>query len=256
MKRLLLVAVLAVLGGLVGCSDAVFPYLTTIAVNPGDCVRCRGTNPTIYRSGNLQQRPNEGYKQSRNVEFVDACRQHDQLGRPRTKLQPRLLHHYGDLHWSRRRHSHWYDNAHRYSACPGLRYRHRHQRCHPGRSSLATTSIAKGTGHQYLAYGIYSDGGVRNITNTVTWASSAVAVATIASTGRATSVGAGTATITATDPTTTLSGSSSLVVTAATISSVVVYPIGRSSCVGRPSLHIPPSPSRPWGCSSTLRDKT
>ncbi len=32
----------------------------------------------------------------------------------------------------------------------------------PGsRTSLATTRIANGTGHQYLAYGIYSDGGER-----------------------------------------------------------------------------------------------
>ncbi len=96
----------------------------------------------------------------------------------------------------------------------------------PGSSSLKTASIAKGTGHQYLAFGIYSDAGVRNITNTVTWVSSSTATATIASTGRATSLAAGTTTITATDSTTTLSGSSSLVVTAATIASVVVYPIG------------------------------
>ena len=35
MKKLLLVAVLAALGALVGCSDAQFPYLTAIAVTPG-----------------------------------------------------------------------------------------------------------------------------------------------------------------------------------------------------------------------------
>jgi hypothetical protein len=99
----------------------------------------------------------------------------------------------------------------------------------PGPSSLKTTSIAKGTGHQYLAYGIYSDGGERNITNSVTWASAPVTVATITNTGRATSIAAGTATITATDPTTSLSGSSSLVVTNATIASVEVYPVGQTN---------------------------
>jgi trimeric autotransporter adhesin len=99
----------------------------------------------------------------------------------------------------------------------------------PGTSSLRNASIAKGTGHQYLAYGIYSDGGVRNITNTATWASSSTATATIASTGRATSLAAGNTTITATDPSTTLSGSFSLFVTAATIASIVVYPLGQTN---------------------------
>ena len=62
------------------------------------------------------------------------------------------------------------------------------------------------------------------ITNTPHGLQAPAAVATIATTGRATGVAAGTATITATDPTTIISSGSSLVVTAATISSIVVYP--------------------------------
>ncbi len=102
----------------------------------------------------------------------------------------------------------------------------------PGsRISLATTRIANGTGHQYVAYGIYSDGGERtlpnSITTSVTWASTPATIATISTTGRATSVAAGTATITATDPTSgTVSGPSSLVVTNAGILGIEVYPIG------------------------------
>ncbi len=100
----------------------------------------------------------------------------------------------------------------------------------PGPSSKKTTSIANGTGHQYLAYGLYSDGGERilpnTITTSVTWASAPATVATITTAGRALSVAAGTATITATDPTTSLSGSSSLVVTNASIAGIEVYPVG------------------------------
>jgi trimeric autotransporter adhesin len=98
----------------------------------------------------------------------------------------------------------------------------------PGPISLKTATIAKGTSHQFLAFGVYSDGGQRLLTSP-TWASSAATVATIAATGRATSVAAGTATITATDPTTSISGSSSLVVTNATLTGIEVYPVGQTN---------------------------
>jgi hypothetical protein len=56
-----------------------------------------------------------------------------------------------------------------------------------------------------------------------------VTIATITNTGRATSINAGTATITATDPALAISGTTQLVVTNATISSIVVYPVGQTN---------------------------
>lgn len=50
---------------------------------------------------------------------------------------------------------------------------------------------------QFTATGTYSDGTTRNISSTVTWGSSAGAVATINSSGLATSTGGGTTTISA-----------------------------------------------------------
>jgi hypothetical protein len=128
----------------------------------------------------------------------------------------------------------------------------------PGsRASLATTRIANGTGHQYLAYGIYSDGGERtlpnSITTSVTWASTPATVATITTTGRATSVSAGTATITATDPASgTVSSPSSLVVTNASIAGIEVYPIGAQAS----GLTMAPTTRQPFTARGVFSDNT
>ena len=53
--------------------------------------------------------------------------------------------------------------------------------------------------------------------------------ATITNAGRATGISAGTATITATDPTTSLNGSSSLIVTNATVTGIEVYPVSQTN---------------------------
>ena len=99
----------------------------------------------------------------------------------------------------------------------------------PGPRSLRSATTAKGTGHQFLAYGLYSDGGLRNITTSVTWTSAPLTAATITNAGRATGISAGTATITATDPTTSLDGSSSLIVTNATVTGIEVYPVSQTN---------------------------
>ena len=95
----------------------------------------------------------------------------------------------------------------------------------PGSNSLGTVKTAAGTSHQFLAYGIYTDGGERNITSSVTWSSSPIKVATINNAGRAAGITAGAATITATDPTTSLAGSTTLDVTNATVTAIVVSPV-------------------------------
>jgi trimeric autotransporter adhesin len=85
-------------------------------------------------------------------------------------------------------------------------------------------TLAQGTSHGYTALGLYSDGGERQITNQVTWASSTMSVATIAATGRASAATPGTSMISA-----TLGSVSAppvtLTVTSATIATVVVTPV-------------------------------
>src|SRR2546428_140754 len=83
-------------------------------------------------------------------------------------------------------------------------------------------SIANGTTRQFTATGTYSDFTTQDLTTQVTWSSSNPAFATIGSAGLATSVAAGTTTITATLG--GVSGSTTLTVTAATLSTITVTP--------------------------------
>ena len=57
----------------------------------------------------------------------------------------------------------------------------------------ATASIATGQTQSFTASGIFSDGSTTDITNSVTWNSSATSFATIDATGLATGVSAGAA---------------------------------------------------------------
>jgi hypothetical protein len=61
-----------------------------------------------------------------------------------------------------------------------------------------TSSIALGKTEQFTATGYYSDGSIHDITSTAAWTSGTTSVATIASTGIATSVALGATVITAT----------------------------------------------------------
>jgi hypothetical protein len=88
-------------------------------------------------------------------------------------------------------------------------------------TSLAITptnpSIALGTTQQFTATGTYSDGSTQDLTTAVTWSSSNSAVAAISnasgSEGLATSVAAGSTTIGAIDPGTSISASTTLTIT-------------------------------------------
>ena len=95
----------------------------------------------------------------------------------------------------------------------------------------ASSSIALGTTQQFAATGTYSDGSTQVITNTVEWSSDTQTVATIGSaTGLATSVGQGTAGITATMGSVT--GSTTLTVTPAILISIAVNPLSASIPLG------------------------
>ena len=93
-------------------------------------------------------------------------------------------------------------------------------------TSIAVTpliaSVPSGLTQRFVATGAYSDGTSLDISNTVTWSSGTIAVATVVSPGVATGVSVGTATITATSG--AKSGSATLTVTVGTLSSVTVTP--------------------------------
>jgi hypothetical protein len=253
LKKLLLVAVLAALGALTGCSDATLPYLTTIQVNAGSVA-----------AGHTQQFTAQGTFSNSQTKDITSLVTWSSSAMPVATINSAGLAQTYSPGTSTITATFTSSAAGTVTGTGTLTVTAPALNSVvvtdatavvPGPSSLKAASIAKGTGHQYLAYGVYSDGGVRNITSTVTWASAPVTVATITNTGRATSIGPGTATITATDPTTTLSGNSSLVVTNATIASIVVYPVGQTN----PALlgqTIAPLTRLPYAARGVFSDNT
>jgi 6-phosphogluconolactonase (cycloisomerase 2 family) len=94
----------------------------------------------------------------------------------------------------------------------------------------ANPSVANGTTKQFKATGVYTDGSSQDLTSTVTWQSATTSAASISnaagSAGLATSVGIGSTTISATLG--TVSGSTTMTVTAATLVSIGVTPANPS----------------------------
>lgn len=97
-------------------------------------------------------------------------------------------------------------------------------------------TVPVGLQQQFTAMGTYTDSTVVDITNDCAWTTSAAAVATISnaigSQGRATAIGIGNATITATQPSAGLSGTSALTVSAASLVSVAVTPTNPTIALG------------------------
>jgi hypothetical protein len=89
----------------------------------------------------------------------------------------------------------------------------------PPLKSIAVTpanpSIVKGQTRQFTATGTFSDNSTQDVTSQVTWASATTSVATISGAGLASAIGAGTSTISA--KLGTITGSTLLTVTAATV---------------------------------------
>jgi uncharacterized protein YjdB len=94
-----------------------------------------------------------------------------------------------------------------------------------------TPSVAAGNSQQFTATGSYSDGSTQNLTSSVTWASSNTATATIKTTGLASALKVGTTTISATFG--SVSGSTTLSVTAATLVAIAVTPANPSIVAGQ-----------------------
>jgi hypothetical protein len=106
--------------------------------------------------------------------------------------------------------------------------------------SLAVTpadpSIPLGTSQQYIATGTYTDHSIQDLTTAVTWSSSLTGVATVSnaagSQGLASSAATGGTTITATDPATSVAGSTTLTVTPAVLVWLAVTPVDPSIPLG------------------------
>ena len=105
----------------------------------------------------------------------------------------------------------------------------------PALVSIAVTpanpSVVLGNGQQFTATGTYSNGSTQNLTSTATWSSSTPGVATMNTTGMATSVSAGSTTITAALG--SINGSTALTVTSApALVSIAVMPANPSVVLG------------------------
>jgi uncharacterized protein YjdB len=94
----------------------------------------------------------------------------------------------------------------------------------------ANPSIAVGQQQQFTATGTYTDASKKDLTSTATWTSSAPSVATISS-GLATSLAAGSTTIQATSG--SITGSTTLTVTAPVLVSITVTPANPSIAAGQ-----------------------
>ena len=109
----------------------------------------------------------------------------------------------------------------------------------PGQATLTgltltptSARIANGTATQFTAMGSYSDGSTQDLSNSVIWTSSNTANATVNAQGVATSVAAGT--ITLTGQSGSIQSQATLIVTSAMLTSVAVSPTSASFAVGSP----------------------
>lgn len=93
-----------------------------------------------------------------------------------------------------------------------------------------TATIARGTTQQFVATGVFSDATSQELTDQVTWSSSAPATATVSPVGLASGVAPGSATLSA--ALLGVSGSATLSVTAATLTSLAVTPVAGDIAVG------------------------
>ncbi len=100
----------------------------------------------------------------------------------------------------------------------------------------AAPSIALGTDQPFTATGTYTDASTQDLTSDVTWASSTGAVASVSNApgteGLATSLSTGSTTVSAIDPGTGVSGSTTLTVTPAVLVSIAVTPSSPSIALG------------------------
>jgi len=96
--------------------------------------------------------------------------------------------------------------------------------------SPAASSLAVNSSQQFTATGNYSDGSSADLTSLVTWSSTPGTIATVSASGLVNGVASGSANISASLG--AISGSTSLTVTAPTIASIAVTPVGLTLGIG------------------------
>ena len=88
--------------------------------------------------------------------------------------------------------------------------------------STPNSSLPKGESQQLTATGSFSDGSTGDLTGAVTWSTSTPSMVSVSPSGLATAVGTGSATITATDPTSLISSTTSFNVVSAVLQSLIL----------------------------------
>jgi trimeric autotransporter adhesin len=225
LKKIFLVSVMAVLGALAGCGkDAQIPYLTTITITPGSQSVVAGNTQQFNASGTFSDGSSQDL--TKIVAWTSSTK-------PVATIGPQGLATTYSQGTSTISAS--------FPAVAGVVTGTTTVTVTPpslvaivvtDASTVVPTptpsaaKIGKGTGHQYAAYGVYSDGGERWLPG-LTWATNPTpsTVATVNSSGHAMGLNAGTVKITATDPTTNIFGATTLTVTDAFITSITVSPV-------------------------------
>src|SRR5262249_28798888 len=109
----------------------------------------------------------------------------------------------------------------------------------------ASPSIAPGTILSLIATGTYSDNSTQNVTHSVTWGSTNSSVATVNSNGVVSSLATGSTSISATQG--GVNGSTTLNVTSATLSSILVSP---------PNPTVSPGATQQFTATGTFSDSS
>jgi hypothetical protein len=96
--------------------------------------------------------------------------------------------------------------------------------------SPSSTSILLGTTQQFAATGTYTDGGTKNLTNSVLWSSSTPSLASITATGLATGTGVGNVNVNVTSA--AIAGAATLVIQQPPLVSIAIAPANASFALG------------------------
>ena len=207
-NKLLLVAVLAILGALTACGDAHLPLLTSIQVTPANSTIDIGqaqqfTAVGTFSDGSSKDVTNLVTWSSSNTSVATISASGLALGQAKGSSMISALFNTVDGPVT---------GATSLGVIVTLK-------------SLTITpvnpSMANGTNLQLTATGIFSDGSTQDLTASVSWSSSG-AIATVSSGGVVTGMGAGSATITATQA--GVLGATTVTVTTAVLTSITITP--------------------------------
>ena len=196
--------------------------VVAVTVTPANASLPLGTSQQVSRDGGIQRRIDTERHVGCQLDHVQPCRGHrgQRFGYQGAGDQCRDW-----LHRHRRAYQTFFGFASVAVTAPAL-------------TSIGVApvnpSLTLGATQQFVATGTYTNGTSQNITASVTWASSDTAVATISnaagSHGHATSVGQGSSVVSAAAG--AISGSTTLTVTAAALTSLTVSPANPTVALG------------------------